>query len=72
MKKRFVDAGEPLKEITETRISEYLDKEKHHSRLYIPATVQSNPYIQQDYVFELEQKPESLRKALLDGNWNVF
>ncbi|MEX1307342.1 MAG: phage terminase large subunit, partial [Eubacteriales bacterium] len=72
VKKRFIDAAPPLTEICESQYSEYLKKEKAHTRLYIPATVRSNPYIQQDYVFELEKKPELLRKALLDGDWNVF
>ena len=39
---------------------------------YIPATVDDNPYITDDYRFELEQKPEKLRDALLNGNWDAF
>ncbi len=72
VKKRFVDAGPPMEDICETLYSKLLDKETRHTRLYIPATVLSNPHIQEAYVFELEKKPEHLRKALLDGNWNVF
>lgn len=39
---------------------------------YIPATVDDNPYITDDYRFELEQKPEKLRDALLHGKWDAF
>ena len=39
---------------------------------YIPATVDDNPYITDDYRFELEQKPEKLRDALLYGKWDAF
>jgi len=72
VKKRFVDAGPPLTEISDVFYSAYLGKEKKHTRLYIPATVRSNPHISDDYAFELEKKPEALRKALLMGDWNTF
>lgn len=72
VKKRFVDAGPPMTEICEFQHSDYLDKDNRHTRLFIPATLLSNPHIQKAYVFELEKKPEALRKALLDGDWNVF
>ncbi len=72
VKKRFIDAGPPLTEICENQFSPHLGKERRHTRLYIPATVLSNPHISEDYVFELEKKPENLRKALLDGDWNTF
>ena len=39
---------------------------------YIPATVDDNPFITDDYRFELEQKPPKLRDALLLGKWDAF
>lgn len=39
---------------------------------YIPARAIDNPYITQDYIIELEQKPKALREALLMGNWDAF
>ncbi len=51
------------------------DELQRHKRVtigYIPATVFDNPHIGEDYVFELEQKPEALRRALLFGDWDVF
>jgi hypothetical protein len=31
-----------------------------------------NPFITDDYIFEQEQKPEALRKSLLEGRWDAF
>ena len=39
---------------------------------YVPATVDDNPYISQDYILTLESLPEKMRKALRYGNWDVF
>ena len=72
VKKMFVDAG-PYMEIQEQRIySEALHKEKVIRTQYIPSLAMENPYITEDYIFELEQKPEALRNALLMGSWSSF
>ena len=72
VKKMFVDAG-PYMSIQTQRIwSEALHKEKIIKTQYIPALATENPFITDDYIFELEQKPEALRKALLEGNWDSF
>lgn len=42
------------------------------NRQYIPAYATDNPHLCEQYILELEQKPEALRKALLLGDWNVF
>lgn len=39
---------------------------------YIPAKVTDNPYIGQDYIRQLQEKPEALRRAYLEGDWNAF
>ena len=72
VKKMFVDAG-PYMEIQEQRIySEALHKEKVIRTQYIPSLAMENPYITEDYIFELEQKPQALRDALLMGSWQSF
>ena len=72
VKKMFVDAG-PYMEIREQEIySETLHKSKKIRTQYIPSLAMENPFITEDYIFELEQKPEALRKALLEGNWDAF
>ena len=72
VKKMFVDAG-PYLSIQEQRIySETLHKAKVIRTQYIPALATENPFITDDYVFELEQKPKALRDALLNGDWDSF
>lgn len=42
---------------------------------FIPAGVKDNPYIMEnnpDYLENLQMLPEAERKALLEGDWNVF
>ena len=72
VKKMFVDAG-PYMEIQEQEIwSETLHKAKKIRTQYIPALATENPFITDDYIFELEQKPEALKRALLMGDWDSF
>src|SRR5690606_3422570 len=42
---------------------------------FIPARVQDNPYLLKndpDYIRRLQSLPEAERRALLEGDWNVF
>jgi hypothetical protein len=68
----FVDAGPYMSIQTQEIFSETLHKSKKIRTQYIPALATENPYITDDYVFELEQKPEALRNALLKGDWDSF
>lgn len=72
VKSYFIDSGEPFKMQERKVVSTTLGKEKTIKVQYIPAYATDNPHITDDYIFELEQKPEALRKALLFGDWNVF
>ena len=72
VKKMFVDAGPYMSIQTQEIYSETLHKAKTIRTQYIPALAMENPFITDDYIFELEQKPEALRKSLLEGNWNAF
>ena len=40
--------------------------------VFISAKVSDNPYVNPEYIEYLETLPENLRKAWLDGDWNVF
>ena len=72
VKKYFVDAGEPG-QIIERRVkSQVLMREQVRTVQYIPARATDNPYLGEDYIFELEQKPAALRSALLLGKWDAF
>ena len=72
VKKMFVDAGPYLSIQTQEIYSETLHKSKIIRTQYIPALAMENPFITEDYIFELEQKPEALRRALLNGDWDSF
>ena len=68
----FVDAGPYMEIQTQEIWSEALHKTKRIRTQYIPALATENPFITDDYIFELEQKPEALRRALLNGDWDSF
>ena len=72
VKKMFVDAGPYMEIQTQEIYSETLHKTKKVRSQYIPALATENPFITDDYIFELEQKPEALRRALLNGDWDSF
>ena len=72
VKKMFVDAGPYLSIQTQEIYSETLHKSRKIRTQYIPALAMENPFITDDYIFELEQKPPALRAALLNGDWDSF
>ena len=72
VKKMFVDAGPYMSIQTQEIYSETLHKSKKIRTQYIPALAMENPFITDDYIFELEQKPPALRAALLNGDWDSF
>lgn len=72
VKMYFVDSA-PYGKIHEEEVwSETLQETKIQRIQYIPALATDNPHITNDYIFELEQKPEALRRALLNGDWDAF
>lgn len=72
VKEYFVDAG-PYGEPVEHRIySKATNRTKIFTTQYIPALATDNPHISDDYLYELERKPEALRRALLYGDWDAF
>ena len=68
----FIDGGEPLKIRRRRVYSAALNAWQTRTVQYIPALATENPHLSRDYIFELEQKPEKLRRALLEGNWDAF
>lgn len=67
VKKRFVDPAKPG--------TIFRDPQTGLTRCFIPATVYDNPYLmkaQPQYVKQLEMLPPHMRKALLEGSWDVF
>lgn len=72
VKNHFVDAGPYLKPVEHSIHSEALGRAKRFTTQYIPSLAKENPHITDDYIFELERKPEALRRALLGGDWDAF
>ena len=72
VKARFVDATDIGKKIAYAEAEGDNGEKIRRSIRYIPATVRDNPHIGKEYEIELRMKPEKLRKALLDGNWDAF
>ena len=73
VKARFVDATDGGRHVREIPVkSEVLGSVAVRRVQYIPALATENPHISADYVIELEQKPQALREALLEGKWNAF
>ena len=70
VKERFIDIGEYGK-IHTVR----LETGAEATRLFIPSFVTDNKYLMEadpDYVKRLDALPEKERKALKEGNWDIF
>lgn len=74
VKSRFIDPAEHGKEF----IGEYVDdvngQKKALTRIFIPAKVTDNKFLMENdpaYVLNLASLPESQRKALRDGSWDI-
>lgn len=73
VKQMFVDSTNNGEKIIEETFTDKNTGRKHVIKTqYIPATVYDNPYIQENYIFNLLQKPRALREALLYGKWDAF
>lgn len=72
VKQRFIDGKQPFKTNTIIVHSDVLGKDEKVTVQYIPAYATDNPHLTDDYIIQLEQKPEALKKALLLGDWDIF
>jgi hypothetical protein len=69
IKERFIDGREPGK------IYRIQNKKSFTTRCFIPSKLQDNQILMENdpgYRDRLENLPEHLRRALLDGDWDVF
>lgn len=72
VKQYFVDAGSYGDLVEHRVVSRTAKRVRTFTTQYIPALATDNPYITDDYIFELERKPEALKRALLFGDWDAF
>ncbi len=69
VKKRFVD---PAPARTVFRAKPTVKQPNPPTRCYVPATAFDNPHNDTGYMDHLKGLPDTLRRALLDGDWNVM
>ena len=69
VKGRFVDPAPP--EVT-WRPRATLEDPKPGTRVFIPARVTDNPHIDETYIDRLNNLDEAERRALRDGDWDVY
>lgn len=72
VKAYFVDKGPFMSIIRQEIKSAALGESKVVTTQYIPSLATENPHITKDYIFELEKKPDALKRALLYGEWDAF
>ena len=73
VKGRFVDSTDVGANVFKEHITdERAGTTQVRTIQYIPATVEDNPHITDDYKVELLRKPPKLRDALLYGKWDAF
>lgn len=55
-------------------IDKFFDEGEKEGNLfaYVPATARDNPHISQSYLDSLSSLPEKMRRAFLDGDWDIF
>lgn len=70
VKKRFVEPGRSGFRV----ISETIETSQGavvRDRVFIPSTLRDNPHLPREYEAELLAAPEHIRRAYLDGDWDV-
>lgn len=72
VRERFIDCACENEVVSVQVVSDSVPEPYTYTRKFIGAKVTDNPYINREYIFELEQKPTALKKALLNGDWNTF
>ena len=70
VKGRFIDA--PVPPGTVWRPAATLDEPKPGTRVFLPAKVADNPHLDESYIDRLRALPEDDRRALLEGDWDVY
>ncbi len=72
VKARFIDIGEPNK-VHECPLND--ETTETGTRIFIPSLVTENKFMLEydpDYIKRLDNLPEKDRKALKDGNWDIY
>ncbi len=70
LKKNYIDPA-PAETIFERKIRVH-DKTIIRTRIFIPATMRDNKYLDEEYEAQFADLPEWKQKQLRDGDWNVI
>lgn len=72
LKQKFINGArsDEIKRIVSH--SEYLGKDIEQYVQFIPAKVSDNPHLGEEYIVRLEGRGESLKRAMLFGDWDIF
>jgi hypothetical protein len=74
LKERFIEGKEPYKVYTESLGKDANGKEFSLTSCFVPAVVMDNSALMQSnpqYIARLKMQPERIRKAMLDGCWDI-
>lgn len=71
LKENFIDPAPP-ETIFENRIPRKRGPDIIKTRIFIPATMYDNRYLDEDYEAQFSDLPEFQQKQLRDGDWNVI
>ena len=74
VKARFIDPAEYGKEFVGEYVNDEAGNKKALTRIFIPAKVTDNKFLMENdpnYILNLSALPESQRKALRDGSWDI-
>lgn len=74
VKARFIDPAEYGKEFVGEYVNDENGNKKALTRIFIPAKVTDNKFLMENdpnYILNLSALPESQRKALRDGSWDI-
>jgi hypothetical protein len=69
VKARFIDAAPPE---TLWRPRSSTEEPRPGTRIFIPAKLSDNPHLDEHYRDRLAALPDAERRALLDGDWDVY
>ena len=72
VKRRFIDPMPPLTTFVEQVFDPSAGQTVPRTRCYVPATLADNSYLGAAYHSVLLSLPVAMRRALLEGSWDVF
>lgn len=70
LKHNFISPAPP-ETVFEKRMTDPFGREAVRTRMFIPATMLDNRYLDANYAAQFEDLPEHMKKQLVEGDWDV-